>query len=446
MDIITRTARAAWLVIAVMGVAGCSNITDTVTLGTIGATLVGGQSPTHELEQIYYLGVFDPQEQIPPTVYRVRVHGQASFISFMRFGSGWVPAQVIDSLGTGVGFDDAGNIEITPAGGEAPPTFETGRGLMMFGPEGFRPAPRQPPPGRRHGIKSGGILQCGRRDARRGRGSHGRAARCRAAAVTVRGAGSSQGRTRSSDRAGQGRHARVDGGAGSRPMNARWLPMFGAAAAALGGCAVMTIDVDVYKGPLSNHEDVQTEQMAVMAIGAKPLLIKLRDNLEELKRDTPRLPLRGMSWYKEGFIGDGPNGRSHFKDDNAIRVNAILALYADQETRDLSEIFAEGRDALSDSEIAWDIFLDEGISITVYAADRRRLEAVVADRSASAPSARGEIWLKACTGACGPTATAKCHRSTRWRKPAQTRPTRWCCLSTKKARSRPSTAPSPVCR
>ena len=142
MDIITRTARAAWLVIAVMGVAGCSNITDTVTLGTIGATLVGGQSPTHELEQIYYLGVFDPQEQIPPTVYRVRVHGQASFISFMRFGSGWVPAQVIDSLGTGVGFDDAGNIEITPAGGEAPPTFETGRGLMMFGPEGFRPAPR----------------------------------------------------------------------------------------------------------------------------------------------------------------------------------------------------------------------------------------------------------------------------------------------------------------
>ena len=46
------------------------------------------------------------------------------------------------------------------------------------------------------------------------------------------------------------------------------------------GCAVLTVDVDVYKGPLANHEDIQTEQMAAMAIGAKPLLVQLRDTLE----------------------------------------------------------------------------------------------------------------------------------------------------------------------
>ena len=34
--------------------------------------------------------------------------------------------------------------------------------------------------------------------------------------------------------------------------------------ASLVGCAVLRIDVDVYKGPLANNEDVQTEQMAVM--------------------------------------------------------------------------------------------------------------------------------------------------------------------------------------
>jgi len=48
----------------------------------------------------------------------------------------------------------------------------------------------------------------------------------------------------------------------------------------LTGCAVLTVDVDVYKGPLANHEDVQVEQMAAMAIGAKPLLVELRDMLE----------------------------------------------------------------------------------------------------------------------------------------------------------------------
>lgn len=45
------------------------------------------------------------------------------------------------------------------------------------------------------------------------------------------------------------------------------------------GCAVMRIDVDVYKGPLANHREVQIKQFSAMATGAKPLLLQLRDNL-----------------------------------------------------------------------------------------------------------------------------------------------------------------------
>ncbi len=43
----------------------------------------------------------------------------------------------------------------------------------------------------------------------------------------------------------------------------------------LGGCAVLNVDVDVYKGPLANHKDVQLQQLAQFAIGAQHLLVKL---------------------------------------------------------------------------------------------------------------------------------------------------------------------------
>src|SRR5882672_4240282 len=49
---------------------------------------------------------------------------------------------------------------------------------------------------------------------------------------------------------------------------------------AAAGCAVLTIDVDVYKGALANQEHVQFEQLAAMAMGVKPLLAELRYTLE----------------------------------------------------------------------------------------------------------------------------------------------------------------------
>lgn len=124
---------------------GCSGLTtvEKVTIGTVATTAVGARSPSHEIEQIYYLGVFDPQEQLPPSVYRVRVRGQASFISFMRFASGWVRADLIDSLGTGIKFEGKeGDISITKGDEGMLSSLKTGRRLVMFGPEGFREAPK----------------------------------------------------------------------------------------------------------------------------------------------------------------------------------------------------------------------------------------------------------------------------------------------------------------
>ena len=99
--------------------------------------------PKH-LEQIYYLGSFDPQEQVPPALYRVRVRGQASIISWMRFGSGWVPAELIDSLGSSVEINKAeGKIVMTKAGNDQISKLTIGRRLMQFGPEGFREVPKE---------------------------------------------------------------------------------------------------------------------------------------------------------------------------------------------------------------------------------------------------------------------------------------------------------------
>jgi len=111
----------------------------------VGATIAGAYAPDREVEQIYYLGVFDPQDQVPTALYRIRVHAQASFISGVRFASGWVPAKVIDSLGGQVttdleNFDSA--LSFTNAPDRYTSEIKTGRRLVMFGPEGFREAPR----------------------------------------------------------------------------------------------------------------------------------------------------------------------------------------------------------------------------------------------------------------------------------------------------------------
>lgn len=47
-------------------------------VGAAAVTVVGAQTPSQSIEQTYYVGVFDPKEQIPPALYRLTVRGQAS--------------------------------------------------------------------------------------------------------------------------------------------------------------------------------------------------------------------------------------------------------------------------------------------------------------------------------------------------------------------------------
>lgn len=120
-------------------ISGCANLNPAQEAGIV--TGYGARAPTNEVQQIYYLGVFDPREQIPPTIYRIRVHGQASAISGMQFASGWVPAAFADSLGGQISFDENGRVSFGENDGYDASLIE-GRTLMAFGPEGVRKAPK----------------------------------------------------------------------------------------------------------------------------------------------------------------------------------------------------------------------------------------------------------------------------------------------------------------
>jgi hypothetical protein len=151
--VIARVIPALALVVTAMVTTGCGT-TGAIVGGVIGVTALGGQSPANELEQVYYVGVFDPQDQVPAQIYRLTVRGQASAFSNMKFGSGWVHASLIDSLETRATFDsdeavpkiETGKREGSGGGGDddddADDGIKTGRRLVMFGPEGFREAPR----------------------------------------------------------------------------------------------------------------------------------------------------------------------------------------------------------------------------------------------------------------------------------------------------------------
>ncbi|MEZ5658428.1 MAG: hypothetical protein R3E83_07810 [Burkholderiaceae bacterium] len=95
------------------------------------------------LETTYYLGVYDQRDQLPPTLYRIRVRGQSSVFNNVSFASGWLPATVVDSIAGSVkGSADDPDAPIEAKSNGTQVNLATGRGLMLFGPEGFREAPR----------------------------------------------------------------------------------------------------------------------------------------------------------------------------------------------------------------------------------------------------------------------------------------------------------------
>ena len=103
----------------------------------------------------------------------------------------------------------------------------------------------------------------------------------------------------------------------------------------LPGCAVMTVDVDVYKGPLSNHTEIQTEQVATMAISSRPLLGRLRFELEKYHRKNV---VNRFTWnsdfseklerLKDSFVFEGD---VVFASEQASLVNKLLAAFTTPE-------------------------------------------------------------------------------------------------------------------
>ncbi len=128
--------------------------------------------------------------------------------------------------------------------------------------------------------------------------------------------------------------------------------------ASIVGCAVMRIDVDVYKGPLANHEEVQAEQMAAMAIGAKPILVKLRDQLElSWYRKVDKLEIQRLQDLPVNYVM-GYMQPEDLKGENAIRVNAILHLYEDIYDNELKPFIQRGKSELEAYKFAWNRFTD----------------------------------------------------------------------------------------
>jgi len=118
------------------------------------SSLLGGGSgmlamtPSANIGQTYYLGVFDPREQLPPTIYRIHVQGQASSMSSTQFAAGWVQADLVDSLSGRVSLAKNGDVNLSRGAENSSAKFNEedksalNRRLVMFGPEGFREAPR----------------------------------------------------------------------------------------------------------------------------------------------------------------------------------------------------------------------------------------------------------------------------------------------------------------
>lgn len=109
------------------------------------------------------------------------------------------------------------------------------------------------------------------------------------------------------------------------------------------GCAITKIDVDVYKGPLANQEHIQTQQLAVMAVGAKPLLIGLRNTLQWPDGKIPP----GVPYERYIDPADYETSTYPLTNVQARRVNAILYLYVDAAPPGLQRFARNARRALA---------------------------------------------------------------------------------------------------
>jgi hypothetical protein len=108
-------------------------------------------------------------------------------------------------------------------------------------------------------------------------------------------------------------------------------------------CAVTRIDVDVYKGPLTNEKSIQMDRLAVMATGVRPLLLDVRNRFECRARKVDSLS------FADSCVED-----SKLVDSNAKQVNAVISLYENR-TDEVPALLAAARRALTDYAKAYEI-------------------------------------------------------------------------------------------
>lgn len=128
-----------------------------------------------------------------------------------------------------------------------------------------------------------------------------------------------------------------------------------AAATLLGGCAALQIDVDVYKGPLVNDEDMQRDQVLSMAMSAKPLLLEMRNTwLDGLLSTWPALLGRGAEARRTPLrteeldrlaarlaLGDKAEDKVRTHQFRFVRqINNVLSFYDDRSSGRLGPLLA----------------------------------------------------------------------------------------------------------
>ncbi len=127
----------------------------------------------------------------------------------------------------------------------------------------------------------------------------------------------------------------------------------------LAGCAALHIDVDVYKGPLANHEDVQRDQLIAMALSAKPMLLELRGQLLR-SAGAGYNPEQLGEWRHKGLPQkefDRLYGYQTLKGEperralrNARTLNSILSAFENKGEGALPQLARELRDLERDAD------------------------------------------------------------------------------------------------
>jgi len=129
------------------------------------------------------------------------------------------------------------------------------------------------------------------------------------------------------------------------------------------GCAVLTIEVDVYKGPLANEPDVQVNQMVAMASATQALLVELRN--DEASRNKRFMDAHETRWseLRREFFWDGDIASE--AGSNVALVNQILRLFGDATAgpdpaaipRHLDTVYA-ARERMRSQVVRWNRLID----------------------------------------------------------------------------------------